>query len=83
MNRDESCDAGSQQKRRRHKCRPQTASGVKPAVAVEGGHDIPPEAGRFPSSQAVAYFLHHGDFEETAAASTNQASCRKNLRKQE
>jgi hypothetical protein len=83
MNHDERCDAGSQQKRRRHKRRPQAASGVKPAVAVKGGDDISPETGRFPSRQPVPDLFDHGDFEETAAASANQAPCRKDLRKQE
>ena len=79
MDHDQPGDATSQKERRCDKSRPQPASRVEPAVAAEGDHDVSMKLDRAPTRKAAPDLLHHGYFEQTAAAGACKAASRKNF----
>jgi hypothetical protein len=80
---DQTNDATSQQKRGRHECSAQRATGMEPAMAAKDGRDIPLKLGWPPARQAAPDLEDHCNLKKAAAACCGHASRCKNLRHQQ
>lgn len=82
INRDQSCDTESQEKRRRYERRAQPAGGIKPAMASKRDHDVSLEFGGLPAHQPAPNLGNHRQFKQATARRTSQAADRKQFSEQ-